>query len=191
MTVLAVTVVSMVCSPEYVDANRQEVPTEKQYVVDLRFVEVRPNGKEIQLAGPTLAVVANRVVPFRMGGKLAAPMGIADAELVAPLSQGTSVKLKIHRSKRGKLILDACLKCEQVVNQIDPKSSRVHSFDKAVRIIEPVTLGQKTVITMEKDSNDNPLSKFEFRVTEVDTRTRSARSSGEKELFLRGTLERR
>ena len=114
-------------------------------------------------------------------------MGIPDTELVAPLSQGTSVKLKIHRSKRGKLILDACLKCEQVVNQIDPKSSRVHSFDKAVRIIEPVTLGQKTVITMEKDSKNNPLSKFEYRVTEVDPRSRSADTSGEKAIYLTQT----
>ena len=130
-----------------------------QYAIACRLVEVGADGREQQLSAPVVMTTEAMPAEVSIGSETPVANG---PKAAAPLREGIECKLSVDRGADGRLYLDARVEHSR---SLDNKKDRVRMAIQGVRILEPVTLGEKLVVPVTDLRGRQPRMRFEVTVT--------------------------
>ncbi len=190
----------------------------RSYCVECWIVGTDTAGNELVITAPKVSLFENQKGWVRDVSRLPRP---GKTETPEWLEEGTTVDVKIFRAGDGQRFLDAELKCTGHAAQ--PRESRIdvtlltryvpswvwqpkpekplgiRLVSTAVRIVEPVKLGEKIVVPLavpgflgQRDvgRNEGVKHRIEMRVTEIGPEERTDSRSAKPRLILGGVTPR-
>ncbi|OHB68459.1 MAG: hypothetical protein A2V70_07630 [Planctomycetes bacterium RBG_13_63_9] len=143
------------------------------YVIECKVLDDTADGKTRILASPTVVTGEGRPAVVRVGREIPPPRGSKAAKAAF---EGLRWQVKVYRTSGGQTFLDAELASSWVPENTKQDSLRLASLH--LRLIEPVTLGEKLIIPLERDDQKKATGRrFELVVRDAagHTALRAAR----------------
>ena len=131
-----------------------------QYLIECRIFVADASGREVVIAEPHLVVSENRPASLRQINRTPRPGKTMDAKW---LEEGTAIDVTIFLDDDGQRFLDANVQLTRRPTGWPPQKAGIRLRTTAVRVVEPVKLGEKIVVPLDGDGKQ----RVELRVSDL------------------------